>query len=100
MPSAVIPFRSASPVSRGATWSLLEIARPGLSPEPLGILLVDDQTGKLSLRTRDAGDFQDLEEQDADFLAALASDLEAKGLVPGAGHYMLFFQVDCLSVVV
>src|ERR1700733_14066997 len=97
MPAAVIPFRSASAVSRGATWSLLEIARPGLSPEPLGILLVDDQTGKLSLRTRDAADFEDLEEQDADFLAALASDLEAKALEPGAGHALLDFFEDCLS---
>jgi phage repressor protein C with HTH and peptisase S24 domain len=97
MPAAVIPFRSASAVSRGATWSLLEIARPGLSPEPLGILLVDDKTGQLSLRTRDAGEFQDLEEQDADFLAALASDLEAKALDPGAGHSLLDFLEDCLS---
>ena len=97
MPAAVIPFRSASAVSRGATWSLLEIARPGLSPEPLGILLVDDKTGALSLRTRDANEFQELEEQDADFLTALASDLEAKALEPGAGHALLDFLEDCLS---
>ena len=97
MPVAVIPFRSASTVSRGATWSLLEIARPGLSPEPLGILLVDDETGGLSLRTRDAGEFQDLEEQDADFLAALESDLEAKALEPGGGRALLDFLEDCLS---
>ena len=100
MPAAVIPFRSpgaTSAISRWATWSLLEIARPGLSPEPLGILLVDDQTGQLSLRTRDAGEFQDLEEQDADFLAALASDLQAKALEPGAGHALLGFLEDCLS---
>ena len=97
MPAAVIPFRSASAVSRGATWSLLEIARPGLSPEPLGILLVDDETGRLSLRTRDAGEFQDLEEQDADFLAALESDLNAKALEPGGGRALLDFLEDCLS---
>lgn len=97
MPAAVIPFRSATAISRGATWSLLDIARPGLPPEPLGILLVDDETGQLSLRTRDAGEFQDLEEQDVDFLAALASDLEAKALEPGAGHSLLDFLEDCLS---
>jgi phage repressor protein C with HTH and peptisase S24 domain len=99
MPAAVIPFRSASAISRGATWSLLEIARPGLAPEQLGILLVDDKTGQLSLRTRDAGDFRDLEEQDADYLAALATDLEAKAREPGpgAGHSLLDFLEDCLS---
>lgn len=98
MPAAVIPFRSASAAaSRSAKWSLLEIARPGVSPEPLGILLVDDQTGKLALRTRDAADFQDLEEQDADYLAALESDLEGKALEPGAGHSLLDFLEDCLS---
>jgi len=77
MPAAVIPFRSA--VARRATWSLLEIARPGHSLEPLGILLVDEEAGRLTLRLRDEGDFEDLEEQDADYLAALAPDLEAKG---------------------
>ena len=97
MPAAVIPFRSATAISRGATWSLLDIARPGLPPEPLGILLVDDKTGALSLRTRDANEFQELEEQDADFLTALASDLEAKALEPGAGHALLDFLEDCLS---
>jgi hypothetical protein len=97
MPAAVIPFRSASATSASATWWLLELARPGLSPEPLGILLVDDRTGRLSLRTRDAGEFDDLEEQAADYLAALTSDLESKALEPGAGHALLEFLEDCLS---
>jgi hypothetical protein len=97
MPAAVIPFRSAATTARCATWSLLEVARPGLSPEPLGILLVDDQTGKLSLRIRDAGELKDLAEQDADYLAALVSDLEARAREPGAGHALLDFFEDCLS---
>jgi hypothetical protein len=97
MPAAVIPFRSGTTTSTRATWSLLEIARPGLDPEPLGILLVDDESGRLSLRIREATEFSELEEQDADFLAALASDFEAKALEPGAGHALLDILEDCLS---
>src|SRR5665213_2249305 len=95
MPAAVIPFRSA--VAKRATWSLLEIARPGHPLEPLGILLVDEETGGVTLRLRDEGDFKDLEEQDADYVAALASDLEAKGKEAGAVHSLLDSLEDSLS---
>jgi len=96
MPAAVIPFRTATP-SRPATWSLLEIALPERSPEPLGILLLDDATGDLTVRLRDERDFEDLEEQDEDFLAALAADLEAKGREPGGGAALLASLEDTLS---
>ena len=101
MPAAVIPFPSATAASRRATWSLLEIARPGFSPEPLGILLVDDETGDLALRLKDDTEFPDLftelEEPEADYLAALAEDLEAKGREPGRGHALLESLEDSLS---
>jgi hypothetical protein len=105
MPAAVIPFRSSTAVARRATWSLLEIARPGMLPEPLGVLLVDEETGRLALRLKDEADFadfDDLDEQDADYLAALESDLEAKGLEPGSetelgGHALLDSLEDSLS---
>ena len=83
MPAAVIPFRSATTAARRATWSLLELARPGHPVEPLGILLCDQESGALTLRIRDESDFDDLEEQAADFLAALRPDLEAKGREDG-----------------
>jgi hypothetical protein len=97
MPAAVIPFRSATSAARRATWSLLEVARTGFPPEPLGILLVDDETGALSLRLKDQADFEDLDEQDADYLAALTSDLEAKGREPGRGRALLASLEDSLS---
>lgn len=102
MPAAVIPFRSATTATRRATWSLLEIARPGQAPEPLGVLLVDEETGRLALRLKNEEDFEDLEEQEADYLAALESDLEAKGREPGgtkllAGHAVLDSLEDSLS---
>jgi hypothetical protein len=101
MPAAVLPFRPSAAVARRATWSLLEIARSGVLPEPLGIFLVDEETGQLSLRLRDATDFQslgeNLEEQDADYLSALSFDLEAKGKEPGGGSGLLHFLEDCLS---
>jgi hypothetical protein len=86
----------AGAVSRG-TWSLLEIALPGRSPEPLGILLVSGEMGKLTLRVREAGDFDDLEEQDADFLAALAVDLAMKAAEPGGALALLASLEDSLS---
>jgi hypothetical protein len=85
MPAAVIPFRSATTAVRRAIWSLLEFARPGYPVAPLGILLWDAETGTLSLRLRGESDFEDLEEQDADFLAALEPDLQAKGQEGGGG---------------
>lgn len=97
MSAAVIPFRSAIAASRRATWSLLEIARPGRSLEPLGILLVDDETGNLTLRLRGESDFEDLEEQDADYLAALGPDLESRGSERGGGHALLAAFEDSLS---
>lgn len=95
MPAAIIPFRSATPAARRATWSLLELARPGRPVEPLGILLLDAETGALSLRLRDDSDYDDLEEQEADFLAALELDLETKGLA--SGYALLDSLEDTLS---
>lgn len=104
MPAAVLPFRSAA-AARRATWSLLEIARAGHDPEPLGILLVDEESGELTLRLREPGSgetenrengFQEMEEQEADFLAALGPDLEAKARESG-GLTLLASLEDSLS---
>src|SRR6185312_1582688 len=108
MPAAVLPFRSAA-AKRGATWSLLEIARAGHEPEPLGILLVDNESGELTLRLRQVGSdepgdltegresgFRNLEEQESDFLAALGPDLEAKAREAG-GRALLASLEDSLS---
>src|SRR3569833_399760 len=104
MPAAVLPFRSVAAVRR-ATWSLLEMARAGHEPEPLGILLVDQESGELTLRLREAGSgemesresgFQEKEEQEEDFLAALGSDLEAKAREAG-GQALLASLEDSLS---
>jgi hypothetical protein len=100
MPAVVIPFRSSESsgaAATRATWSLLEIARPGGFPTPLGILLVDDETGKLTLRLKDETEFDDLAEQEGDFLAALAADLEARGREPGGGTALLASLEDSLS---
>ncbi len=97
MPAAVIPIRTGTATGRRASWSLLEIARPGHAPKPLGILLVDEDTDALTLRLRDESDFDDLDEQGTDFLAALASDLASKGQEPGGGALLLKSLEDSLS---
>src|SRR6185437_8930506 len=94
MPAAVLPFRSAA-AARRATWSLLEVARAGHGPEPLGILLVDEESGDLTLRLREM-DFEELQEQEADFLLALGPDLEAKAREAG-GQALLASLEDSLS---
>ena len=80
----VVPFRAESGSATRGTWSLLEIALPGHSPRPLGILLVSGEMGDLTLRVKDAGEFDDLGEQDFDYLTALASDLEMKAAESGS----------------
>jgi hypothetical protein len=102
MPATVTPIRSTAPSqpgrgdARSASWSMLEIARPGHSPEPLGILLTDDETGAFYLRLRDETVFDELEEPDSDYLAALASDLEAKAKEIGGGALLNSLE-DSLS---
>lgn len=99
MPAAVLPFRSAA-AARRATWSLLEMARAGHEPEPLGILLVDEESGELTVRLRQPGSeappVPNLEEQESDILAALGPDLEAKAREAG-GHALLASLEDSLS---
>lgn len=97
MPGVVLPFRTPpAPPLRRAAWSLLEVARPGHSVEPLGILLVDEETGNLSLQLRDGAGFDDLEEEDSDYLGALAADLERKG-AERDGRALLASLEDSLS---
>ncbi len=92
MPAAVISIGS----KRRATWSLLEIQLPGRAPEPLGILLADDQTDSLIVRLRPASEIEDLEEQEVDIVDALAADLEQKARESGARSLIDFFE-DSLS---
>jgi len=75
MGAQVISIGDARRMLQHASWSLLEIERPGYRPEPLGVLLVDKETGRLTLRLRSGADLVDLEEQAADILDFLPDDL-------------------------
>jgi SOS-response transcriptional repressor LexA len=95
MPAVVIPIGS----KHRACWSLLEVARPGRHPVPFGILLADEENGEsgaLTLRLRDADCFDDLEEDEADYLAHLTEDLRRKGIEMG-GTRLLDALEDSLS---
>jgi phage repressor protein C with HTH and peptisase S24 domain len=84
MPAAVVSIES----NRRGYWSLLEVAQPGKRPVPWGILLVDQETGKLTTRMRNASFLQEFEEgpgepgkpgeDELDFLDALTVDFEQK----------------------
>ena len=64
------------------------MARPGQRPVAFGVLLADDETGGLTLRLRDPDCFDDLEEEEADFLAALPGDLLRKSREAGAARLL------------
>src|SRR5579871_5095605 len=93
MPAAVIPIRSNS---RRASWVMLEIARPGFDPVPYGILLADEETGKLTFRLHDQAVFEDLDGTDIDVLTALPADLGDKAVEWG-GRRLLDWLEDSAS---
>jgi SOS-response transcriptional repressor LexA len=95
MPAAVIPIRQSA-TKRQGSWFLLEIVPPGLKPFPLGILLIDDETDRLTLRFRDSSAFYELEEPEIDFIDHLPPDLVRKAEESGAGALLRSFE-DSLS---
>lgn len=89
MGAAVISISDLKRRTRQATWSLLEVARPGQSPVPYGILFADTETDQLILRCREglpdvAFGSSAPEEQELDILDFLAADLAAKAAETGA----------------
>jgi SOS-response transcriptional repressor LexA len=98
MPAAVIPIdtRASRSAHRAASWATFQVAQPGRSPVPYGILLADNETGELTLRLRDASCLEDLDEGERDILDALADDLERKGRQMG-GPGLLDGLEDSLS---
>ncbi len=93
--------KSASDGARRGCWCLLEVARAGVGPVPLGILLVDEVTDQLSLRILGAADLQaseeeDLEQEEIDILDFLPGDLRQKARENG-GRALLDTLEDSLS---
>jgi SOS-response transcriptional repressor LexA len=89
MPAAVVSIDSKIRGSqKRAHWSLVEVARTGRRPLPFGILLADEATDTLTLRFRDTDTFEDLAEDEADVLGALAGDLQAKSRESGAARLL------------
>ena len=104
MPASVTTIdapRSAGSLRRRGHWCLLEVAQAGAQPVPLGILLVDQETDRLSLRMRGAADLEGftesiLEEDEEDVLDFLAEDLQKKASEQG-GRALLDTLEDSLS---
>jgi phage repressor protein C with HTH and peptisase S24 domain len=92
MPAPVVSIGS----KRRACWSLLEIAQAGRRPVPYGILLVDRETGELTLRLRDFACFDELDDQEFDILTALSADLAQKAQEMG-GLRLLDWLEDTAS---
>jgi SOS-response transcriptional repressor LexA len=92
MPAPVISIET----KRRACWSLLEVAPSGGRPIPYGILLADQDTSQLTRRLRDAGCFDELDEQESDILTELPGDLDKKAREIGALRLLESLE-DCLS---
>ncbi|MDP9169025.1 MAG: S24 family peptidase [Acidobacteriota bacterium] len=88
MPAAVISISDRTSATRQGAWSLLEMAQPGSPPVPLGILFVDSGSDKLIQRLREASEIDDIEEDEADVLAALGDDLRRKAGESGASRLL------------
>lgn len=93
MPSAVIPIRAPAfegSASEGdahyAFWALLEVAPAGCVPQPVGVIVVDGETGHIEVRMRESTELVDLEldEDEAEVLDAVAADLVARAKEDGA----------------
>jgi hypothetical protein len=100
MPAAITsidsPRTAAVPQKRRGIWSLLEVALPGAGPVPFGILLVDEQSDRLSLRMCESGAIEDLEEDETNILDFLAEDLLGKANEQG-GSALLDTLEESLS---
>ena len=96
MPVVVTPINSPIRSPHRAIWSLIEVARPGSRPVPFGILLADEAGNPPAMRFRDLSCFEELEEQEIDFLDLLGDDLEMKGREAG-GLRLIESLEDSLS---
>ncbi len=107
MPAAVVTAidrSGADSLKRRGSWCLLEVAPAGVNPVPFGILLVDEETDRLSLRMLGAADLEavrdleekELEEEEIDILDFLAADLRQKAREQG-GCALLDTLQDSLS---
>jgi hypothetical protein len=82
--------------TRTGWWSLLELAAPGSKPRPLGVLLVERASDRLTLRLLESSACEELEEQEADIVDCLAEDLRKKADEWG-GAALLSSLEDSLS---
>nr|MDQ2900316.1 hypothetical protein [Acidobacteriota bacterium] len=91
MPSAVTSIGS----KRRAQFSLLELALPGERAIPIGVFLIDSQSGELEFKLRD--DWNDLAgAEDAEYLASLQDDFTLK-VAEAGGEAFLASLEDSLS---
>ncbi|MDQ6704459.1 MAG: S24 family peptidase [Acidobacteriota bacterium] len=91
MPSAVTSIDS----KRRAQFSLLELALPGERPIPIGVFLIDPESGNLDFKLRE--DWDDLAgAEDAEFLASLQDDFTLKAAEAGGEAFLASLE-DSLS---
>jgi len=91
MPAGVIPITARR---RGA-YALLESALPGRAPQAIGVLLLDSESDRLWVRTRQSYD-ELADSEDAEVLQALEADIRARAAEMGAKSYLASLE-DSLS---
>ena len=79
--------------TRRAEYSILELCLPGRPAEKFGVLLLDPATDSVYQKLREESG---AEPEDAEVLAALSNDIEAKAREMGAAQLLALFE-DSLS---
>jgi phage repressor protein C with HTH and peptisase S24 domain len=93
MPAAVVSIDSKRGArQRQGFWSLLEVAQAGAKTVPYGVLFVNGETDAVTVRTRDSSAFEQLSEDEFDFLGALADDLDQKGREMGGAKLLSWLE--------
>ena len=89
---------SAQPIATElGRYVVIEIAAPDLGVENAGVLLIDPQSGKHYMRMR--RDLAELSEDDAEYLDALRSDLQAKASEMGGDRLMAWLEENASNFV-
>jgi SOS-response transcriptional repressor LexA len=76
--------------TRSATFSLLELALPGRDPSPAGVLLHDPLQDRLYLRLR--RDWEEIAPEEADVLALIETELNARAAELGASSLLAYLE--------
>ncbi len=83
-------------------YSILELALPGRPTQPAGVLLLDEDSGRLGVKLRRdwdrLGEEADLDEEDAAILKGIEGEIRRKAAHEGAGQTLAWLEATLSNV--